>query len=296
MLKMGDGKLVFGEKNLVRREATTRNRNWPLIEADDGAAKLRILIVDDEPPRASDLKRKLTDPTWPVGKLKLEIDVVEDVVNARKFLMRDCIDIYFIDLIMSEKANEGLWSESVGKDFIKEIVENTNAAVIVNSSLPAETEASILLHEGADDYLEKSYDSERVSSRVMSVWRRVLQTRPTKSGAPSPIDLHRTFLLGQWRFVVGSRMMQNIATRETLRITSSEHAFLAYICVVEDHTVDSEILNTVILQRKEYEKFIRMDNFIYRLRTKLDGHIQLTALGETAYRLLNVREIKPSFS
>lgn len=263
--------------------------------ADNTDDRFRVLIIDDEPAPASYLKSKLSDPKYPVGRLRLEIDVAEDIVTAREYLCRDCIDIYFIDLIMYEKKNDGVLSESVGKSFVQEVAARTNAGVIVYSNMHERTQASDILHDGADDYIEKlTYDAERISARVCSVWRRVKQTRHRKANALSLAHTGRTFQIGKWRFVIGSRVLKGNGG-ETLRISPTEYAFLKYICVVEDHIIDADILNLVILERKEHEKDVRVDSLVYRLRNRLgEDNIRLSSLSDTAYKLVDFQELKPS--
>jgi DNA-binding response OmpR family regulator len=184
----------------------------------------RILIVDDNPIHASAVKRALRDPSSTIGRLKSEIDVVEDVTSARRYLREDSIDIYFLDLEISEKAGEGLLHASVGKDFVRDVVKTTNAGVIICSSFAAETEAAELLEVGADDYVEKTSAPDVIAARTLSVWRRTLQSRPANSQTAKFAHVGKTFALNDWRFVVGNRTVTNI-DGATVKLSPTEHAF-----------------------------------------------------------------------
>jgi DNA-binding response OmpR family regulator len=253
----------------------------------------RILIADDNPIHASAIKRALRDPSSIIGRLKCEIDVVGDLTAARQYLREDSVDIYFLDLEISEKAGEGLLHASVGKDFVRDVVKTTNAGVIICSSFAAETEAAELLEVGADDYVEKTSAPDIIAARALSVWRRTLQSRPANSQTVKFAHVGRTFALSDWRFVVGNRTVTNIDGR-TVKISPTEHAFLRYLCAVDNHTIDSEIFNIDVLDRDRHKVHVRLDNFVHRLRKKFDGRLELTSQGDGLYKLLDAREIKPT--
>jgi DNA-binding response OmpR family regulator len=251
----------------------------------------RILIVDDNPIHASAIKRALRDPSSTIGRLKCEIDVVEDLTTARQYLREDSVDIYFLDLEISEKAGEGLLHASVGKDFVRDVVKTTNAGVIVCSTYAAERVAAELLEVGADDYVEKASAPDVIAARTLSVWRRTLQSRPANSQTVRFAHVGKTFALNDWRFVVGNRTVTNV-DGATIKISPTEHAFLRYLCAVEGHTIDSDIFNVDVLDRDQYKVHIRLDNFIHRLRKKFHGKLELTSQGDGVYKLLDVKELK----
>jgi DNA-binding response OmpR family regulator len=253
----------------------------------------RILIVDDNPTHASAVKRALRDPSSLIGRLKCEIDVVEDLATARQYLCEDSIDIYFLDLEISESAGEGLLHPSVGKDFVRDVVKTTNAGVIVCSSFPAETESAELLEVGADDYVEKTSAPDVIAARALSVWRRTLQSRPANSQTVKLTHVGRTFVFNDWRFVVGNRTVATLEG-ETVKLSPTEHAFLRYLCAVDGHTIDTEIFNIDVLDRDQHKVHVRLDNFVHRLRKKFAGRLELTSQGEGVYKLLDVRELKPT--
>lgn len=250
----------------------------------------RILIVDDNLIHSSAIKRALVEPVTIIGRLKCEVDVVDDLNSARVYLKDDAIDIYFLDLEISEKIGEGPFNPDVGKAFVRDVVRTTNAGIIVCSSLPAEREASGLLEDGADDYVDKNSGLETIAARTLSVWRRVLYSRPNSSKHLKYTQTGRTFVFGDWHFVVGSRLVTSAST--SIRISATEHAFLRYLCAVESHEINEEIFNIDVLDRDQYKIRMRLDNFIHRLRKKFDGNIELTSQGGGFYRLLNVRELK----
>ena len=253
----------------------------------------RILIVDDNLVHASAVKRALRDPSSILGRLRCEIEVVEDLAGARQDLRDDSIDIYFLDLEISEKVGEGLLDPSVGRAFVSDVVRTTNAGIVVCSSLSHETEAETLLEAGADDYVEKTSSPGIIAARTLSVWRRTLQSRPEASRTLSLAHVGRTFILSGWRFVVGNRTLNN-SEGTLIKVSPTEHAFLRYLVAVDDHMINSEIFNIDVLDRDQHKVHVRLDNFIHRLRKKFGGELEIIPQGGGFYKLLNFREIKPT--
>jgi DNA-binding response OmpR family regulator len=271
---------------------------------EDDLPAPRILIVDDNQAHASGLKRVLKDSSSSIGRLGPEIDVVEDLATARRYLAEDSIDIYLLDLEITERAGDGPPDIEVGKKFVLDVVEGTNAGIVIYSTFPARTEAAELLDAGADDYVEKGdglqivgatlkeiVGSDVLAARVYSVWRRTLQCRRDTSKAKLA-HTGRVFVFSGWRFVVGNRSVSNAAGAE-VRLSPTEHAFLRYLVAVEGHAIDSELFNIEVLERDRHKTPVRLDNFVYRLRRKFDERIELQSQGNGVYKLLDLKELKP---
>ena len=58
--------------------------------------------------------------------------------------------------------------------------------------------------------------------------------------------------------------------------------------------INSEIFNIDVLDRDQHKVHVRLDNFIHRLRKKFDGKLELTSQGDGMYKLLDVKELKPT--
>ena len=251
----------------------------------------RILIVDDNPVHASAVKRVLRDHSWSTGRLAPEVDVVEDLVAARQYLREDSIDIYLLDLEVAEKVGEGKPDISIGRSFVQDVVTATNAGIVICSSYPAETEAAELLEAGADDYVEKAYSAGIIAARVYSVWRRTLQGRRDASTALRLAHVGRAFSISGWRFVVGNRTLIH-ADGRCVKLSPTEHAFIRYLVTVDGHAIDGEIFNIEVLDRDRHKTPVRLDNFVYRLRQKFGGQIELASQGDGLYKLIDIKELK----
>jgi len=245
-----------------------------------------ILIVEDEAQYAVGLMNWLEDWRMPAVQGQCKVQIATDVDRALGYLSGDTIDIFIVDLILDKDQPE----RKIGTEFIRKVIAQTNAGIIAHTSLsPSDAEAAELLNEGADDYIQKPSDIETVRARILALWRRIQLVRPSKKSMQ--VHNNRTFLIGDWTFVVGSRVLKNLAG-ETLRLSPTEHAFLRHLCVDENHQCDKVSFNLMVLGRRSFEQNMRVDNLVYRLRNKLRS-LQLIS-DEGAYRLVDVREVKPS--
>jgi DNA-binding response OmpR family regulator len=245
----------------------------------------RILIVDDDEADAYRIAAALRSPSSKIGELGCEINWVKDVVSAREHLEKDDIDLYFLDLDVSERWWEPTRKET-GKAFVKAVIDGTNAGIIVCSNLPIDEEAPPLIDYGADDYVEKSYGFLAIAPRAMSVWRRTHTERRSKQSHSG-----RKFWIGNWMFTIGDRQITD-RSGNSKRLSITEHIFLRHLCAVDGHAIDSEIFNIEVLRREKHDKHVRLDVFVPRLRAKLNDTIDLVPQGRTGiYKLLDVQEV-----
>jgi DNA-binding response OmpR family regulator len=268
---------------------TSTNRS---IESGDVESTLLprapdILIVEDNSDLAVGLMNVLED--WEIQNVRgrCKAYIAPTIERALAYLKDDRIDIYIVDLILDETQPY----RKIGTEFIENVVGQTKAGIIVLTTLSeSDAEASNLLRQGADDYIRKPVELDFIQARVEALWRRIQYIRPSTRGLHT--HNNREFLLGNWRFVVGNRILSNSAG-ETVRLSPTEHAFLRYLCVNESHECDVVTFNIEVLGRKSHQENMRVDNMVYRLRNKLGDNLGLLA-DDGGYRLLNVREATTS--
>lgn len=268
-------------------------------QLDDASRAPRILIVEDDLRYAVALMQALraNDPAFPYARL--EVDVTADPAIALRHAKSDDIDIYIIDLKFRDEEFPERDDPEIGKKLLKDIRATANAGIIVHSTEPALIDAAQTMLMGADDFIEKmsrdgDYNSKRalhqiIKAKVLAVWRRVQLVRPSTSDIFAHSD--RVFVIGDLRFVVGHQELTN-KIGEKIKISPTEHAFLRYLCTVEDHEIDRPTFNVSILGRNESEKDKRMDNFVYRMRLKLGPSVQLISRRDGVYKLINVSELQ----
>jgi DNA-binding response OmpR family regulator len=288
--QMADG-LMLRKSNLKKTKPLEASNRFASYRPEHVLPAPRILLVDDKQDHIDGIERALRNSASTIGKLNCEIIAVRNVNDARSYLRDDSIDLYFLDLEIAEKVGQGI-NEEIGKSFVRTVVNGTNAGIIVCSGYIHEAPA--LLEYGADDFVEKPIDSEIIAAKAVAVWRRTLLGRPTSSRDRRQTHQGRTFLLGNWRFVIGNRIVTN-KDGGSIRLSITEHAFLRHICVVEDHMINSDILNIEVLERDPHGTLVRLDNFVDRLKGKFLETLELSAQGRSGfYKLYGVQELKPT--
>jgi DNA-binding response OmpR family regulator len=267
----------------------------------------RVLIVEDNLLYAIALMRALREKNAEFPSAQFEVDITPDPKVAVEHANKDNIDIYIVDLKFPDEKHPVEGNPDIGKELVKSILESTDAGLIVHSSVPAEESAASLLLLGADDYIEKKKDYETrevregsvvkveelklqeiLRAKVLALWRRIQLTRPAQFRDIAHSG--RLFQIGAWRFRVGSRDLESDKS-DSVRISATEHALLRYLCIVEEHEIDVETINIEILGRRSSDKQRRVDNYVYRLRSRLGASVRLISNREGAYKLMTVYEL-----
>jgi DNA-binding response OmpR family regulator len=245
----------------------------------------RILIVENDVTYASGLRQAYKVPPY-AGSFEVELS--PDVADAMHYLDRDEIDIYVVDLGVPNIPNS-IDSIENGKALVKRILDRSMAGVMIHTSTRISDEGEGLLMLGADDYVEKGTEPEIICAKTVALWRRIKLTRPEASA--HTIHANRVFRICDWRFVIGDRSVTN-DLGEITRLSQTEHAFLRYICTVEDHQIDRREFNVAILNRPIHQQDKRIDNLVYRIRQKLGDCLQLVSKNDGNYRLINFKELR----
>jgi DNA-binding response OmpR family regulator len=265
-----------------------------------------VLIVEDELRYGIDLMRALTD--YKSSPYRLHVDMTPDPKVAHRHADLDNIDIYIVDLKLRDEKNPFFENQEIGNAIIEKILQKTNAGLIIHSTLEADENAPAYMMLGADDYIQKASRKggskeiregsrtlvkekalhEIMKAKVIAVWRRVQQVRPDEIRKFA--HTNRTFLIGDWKFIVGNRELVD-SKGQKIRVTPTEHALLKYLSVVKNHEIDVETFNLEILGRSYPERERRVDNYVYRIRTRLGPSVALVSNREKKYRLLTVQEV-----
>jgi DNA-binding response OmpR family regulator len=248
----------------------------------DSGVALRILIIEDDARYAEQLLRAFRSNH---RGLRFDVSLVTSASEAEPFILRDQIDIYVVDLELPEfKAAP---SEKVGELLVKKIIQSTAGGVIVHTHV-LRKDRDDFLWDGVEDYIMKGDSTSNVVARAFAVWRRVKNTRHSKTTTRKN---ERAFKLGKWRFEEGNRNLID-DDGETIRLSPTELAFVKYLCTV-DREIDRREFNVAVLGRPAYEEDKRIDNLVYRLRDKLGDTFQLLSRhdSEGTYKLLSFEQL-----
>jgi two-component system OmpR family response regulator len=258
-----------------------------LLEEIEGATEApHILVIDDEQQSADDLKRVFSERSTRPDGISFRVESITSPSDLAPYLASDRIDIYIVDLKFKQHGSD-VEDKELGSALVRKIAETSNAGIIVYSTEPLDQTVESLF-DGADDYIAKGTPKAIIRSRVVALWRRIKPTRPSLSEAY--VHNKRTFLVGSWRFEIGSRELLN-DNGQTVRISPIEHAFLSHMLTVEGHEIDKENFNVYILGRETYHDDRRIDNLVFRLRKKLGDTVQFIANRGGGYKLINAKEV-----
>ena len=251
----------------------------------------RVLIIDDDEAVATHVRDIVRDANFgPMNEIP-DVFYVTDVRQVDKYLSADDIDLYIVDLKLRYPDNPELVDRKLGMHLVRKIAATCTGGQIIYSSEDIDTNnTEALADDGADDYIQKEtvYDKPNViRSKIKKLWgsmqsKRALRTLPT-------LYTGRTFAIGEWQFVVGTRELSN-ASGATIKISPAEHAILRHIVLIEDHKIDRESFAAYILGRSLSPNDRRLDNIITRLRPKLGPTVEIIGQRGEGYKIPNIFE------
>ena len=175
---------------------------YSMVTADKEPAA-KILVVDDDPDVRDTLERCLTDAGYRVW-------THADGSGAYDTVADEGIDLAVIDLVLPDM--DGLM-------LTRKLKEHYAVGVVILSGRGETTEKIIGLEVGADDYLAKPFEPRELLARVRSVLRRLCQSVPEGSTAPT------VFVFENWQLDVTARTLTSPAG-EPVELSSGEFYLL----------------------------------------------------------------------
>jgi DNA-binding response OmpR family regulator len=252
--------------------------------SDHAIRSPRVLVVEDQEKCALDVMRSLREP----GHASFEVDVVSNLSEALRYVERDEIDIYVVDLALPADPNS-IDQEKNGKQLVRQIFAKSNAGILVHTHVPLSSAGEELYELGADDYLEKGDEPKILRSKAFALWRRIRATRPSTNS--HFVHRNRVFRIREWRFVVGDRIAID-DDGKSVRLTPTEHEFLCYVCTVEGHQIDRREFNVGVLGRPIHKQDQRIDNLVYQINQKFGTCLHNVCKEDGTYKLQPVKELR----
>jgi len=130
------------------------------VGADDG---VRILVVDDDTPTRTLLRRLLTTEGYAV-------DEAADGPTAIEKVAARAPDLLLLDVMMP--GQDGL-------DVLEEVRRTSDVPVILLTAKGGEGDRVLGFRFGADDYVVKPFSTAELASRIAAVLRRAGAARPS---------------------------------------------------------------------------------------------------------------------
>jgi DNA-binding response OmpR family regulator len=180
--------------------------------------QVKVLIVDDEDVIRSGLASALR-------RANFEVIEAHDGLNALEKVERHQPDIIVLDILMPVMD---------GREVCRRLRQNEDwTPVIMLTQIDATGEKISSLEEGADDYLNKPFDSYELIARIRALLRR-------QSVAGSPVQLAQVLVSGRLRL---ERETQRVWLEETeIPLTTKAFGVLAHLMSRPNNVISREQL------------------------------------------------------
>lgn len=229
-------------------------------------ANKKILLVEDDPNFGTVLKDYLAMNDFDVVLAKNGMEGFE------KF-RKDNFDLCILDVMMPYKD---------GFTLAKEIREKNEHVPII--FLTAKTMKEDVLKgykSGADDYLNKPFDSEVLLLKIKAI----IQRKSTESVAES-----KQFEFQIGRFHLNSKLrFLTFENEEPIKLSPKENELLRLLALHENDLMPRELALTKIWRDDNYFTSRSMDVYIAKLRKylKMDEDVEIITFTEEGFRLVN---------
>ncbi len=210
----------------------------------------RLLLIGDQLEILRTLRRNLSGRGYDVA-------IALDDRDALQLVARDDPDLYVIILDFTTIAVDGLM-------ICRQIREQSQAPIIVLSTVGAEQNKIRALDLGADDYLEMPFSMEELLARVRSALRRWAFQKST-AAAPN------RNLITSDQLLIDCDSHQVLRDGEEIHLTPTEFRLLQYLArnqgkVISHRTILQEVWGGEYGDEREYLRV-----YISQLRHKIEN-------------------------
>lgn len=203
----------------------------------------RILIVEDEPSMLAGLRDNLELEGY-------DVDTAEKGTDGLTKLLEQSYHLVLLDVMLPELS---------GFDLLKQAREHgVRTPVIMLTAKGEEVDRVVGLELGADDYVTKPFSLRELLARVKAVLRRSI-------GGADPEDL---MTLGS--LTVDFSTYNATRGDVSVEMTPKEFEVLRFLWQHRNHTVSRDQLLTSVWGYDEPVSTRTVDNFILRLRQKVE--------------------------
>lgn len=225
----------------------------------------KILLVEDDPNFGSILKDYLMLNDFNVTLAKNGMEGFE------KF-KKDTYDLCILDVMMPYKD---------GYTLAKEIREKNKEVPIVFLTAKSMKEDVLKGYKvGADDYLNKPFDSEVLLMKIKAIMQR--KSTDTKSESTQfEFEIGKFHLNSKLRFLT-------IEGQEPIKLSPKENELLKLLALFENDLMPRELALTKIWRDDNYFTSRSMDVYIAKLRKylKLDDQVEILNIHGEGFRLV----------
>lgn len=206
---------------------------------------IKILVVDDEPA----MREGLTDNLLFEG---YQVDMAEDGKVALAKIKEVSYDLVILDVMMPEVS---------GFDVCKQLrMEGHKVPVILLTAKGEEIDRVLGLELGADDYITKPFSLRELLARVKAVLRRTQDMKSSGSGQFEKIGLMEV----DFKNFIAKK------GQEEVKLSHREFEVLKFLRNHQQEVVSRDELLKNIWKYDEFPTTRTVDNFILRLRQKIE--------------------------
>ena len=207
----------------------------------------KILVVDDE----ASMRRGISDNLEFEG---FEIAEAANGFEALEKLQEQQFDLLVLDVMMPKMS---------GFDVCKQMrQQQIDTPVIFLTAKGEEIDKVLGLELGADDYMTKPFSIRELSARIKAILRR------TASRANASSEAAKTVQIGALTVDFDSYMAH--VKGEEVKLSHKEFEVLHYLYDHRNKVVSREDLLSHIWKYDEFPTTRTVDNFILRLRQKIE--------------------------
>lgn len=204
----------------------------------------RILVIEDEPAMQIGLRDNLEVDGY-------EVTVAGDGQEGLRNLLERTWDLVILDVMLPRKS---------GYDVLREArAKGVQTPVIMLTAKGEEVDKVLGLELGADDYMTKPFSLRELLARVKAVLRRA----EGKAGGAAKVTIGTT--------EVDLQAYTAVRGGEEVPMTPKEIEILRFLYEHRNHTVTRDQLLTEVWGYDESVSTRTVDNFILRLRQKVEA-------------------------
>lgn len=220
-----------------------------------------LLIVDDQPDIRNPLSTYLTQKGF-------RVSTAGGAAEARKILAAGAIDLVVLDIMMPEED---------GLSLCRHLRETKDIPIILLTAMAEETDRTIGLEMGADDYVVKPFSPRELLARIKSVLRRA-NSLPWKEQQIAVKVMH----FDRWVLHVSQR---ELIGEDGVAIPLSTSEFvLLMVFLNHPHMVLTRDQLLDLTRHRTAEVFDRsIDNQVSRLRRKIEMDPKFPTLIKTVW-------------
>ena len=232
-----------------------------MVNPDPMGDSPHLLLVDDERSIREPLAQYLT-------KQGFRVTQTGDAESARTRLAAYAIDLVILDIMMP--GEDGL-------SLCRHIAATSDVPVILLTARTEETDRTIGLEMGADDYVVKPFSPRELATRV-----KVILRRATAGGARQHAPEANAYAFAGWVLKSGERALVDREGVSVPLSTGEYNLLLALVTRPRQVLTRDQLLD--LTQGREAAAFDRaVDNQVSRLRRKIEADAKSPELIKTVW-------------